>query len=343
MIDLNITWFLLVGVLIIGYAILDGFDLGVGVIQLFTKDENERKININAIGPVWDGNEVWLLTGGGALFAAFPIVYATVFSGFYLAFMLLLYFLIFRAVSFEFRKFSESPQAKKRWDLAFAIGSFGPALLYGVAIGNVMRGLPIEIIDGKIVSHITFIGILNPYSLLIGVLGLVMFVMHGAIYLTLKTTGEHQQKMIEWANKSWMGFVVLYVISTLTTIFVAPYLFDGMLKNPLFWVLFILLLSSILYIPVGLKAKRFGYTFLASALNIASIIGLFAVSLFPRLVPSSMDLANYSLTIYNASSTPRTLQTMLIIALIGVPIVLVYTIFIYRIFRGKVIITKDSY
>ena len=343
MIDLNITWFLLVGVLIIGYAILDGFDLGVGVIQLFTKDENERKININAIGPVWDGNEVWLLTGGGALLAAFPIVYATVFSGFYLAFMLLLYFLIFRAVSFEFRKFSESPQAKKRWDLAFAIGSFGPALLYGVAIGNVMRGLPIEIIDGKIVSHITFIGILNPYSLLIGVLGLVMFVMHGAIYLTLKTTGEHQQKMIEWANKSWMGFVVLYVISTLTTIFVAPYLFDGMLKNPLFWVLFILLLSSILYIPVGLKAKRFGYTFLASALNIASLIGLFAVSLFPRLVPSSMDLANYSLTIYNASSTPRTLQTMLIIALIGVPIVLIYTIFIYRIFRGKVIITKDSY
>ena len=343
MIDLNIIWFLLVGVLIIGYAILDGFDLGVGVIQLFTKDENERKININSIGPVWDGNEVWLLTGGGALFAAFPIVYATVFSGFYIAFMLLLYFLIFRSVSFEFRKFSESPEAKRRWDLAFAIGSFGPALLFGVAIGNIMRGLPIEIIDGKIVSHITFLGILNPYSLLIGILGLVMFTMHGAIYLTMKTEGNHQQKMINWANKTWMGFIVLYVISTLTTFFVAPYLFHGMLKNPLFWMLFILLLLSIVYIPVGLKAKRFGYTFLASAISIASIIGLFAVSLFPRLVPSSIDLANYSLTIYNASSTQRTLETMLIIALIGVPIVLAYTIVIYRIFRGKVILTKDSY
>jgi len=343
MIDLNITWFLLVGVLIIGYAILDGFDLGVGVIQLFTRDENERKVNINSIGPVWDGNEVWLLTGGGALFAAFPIVYATVFSGFYIAFMLLLYFLVFRAVSFEFRKFSESPEAKKRWDLAFAIGSFGPALLFGVAIGNIMRGLPIEIIDGKIVSNITFLGILNPYSLLIGILGLVMFTMHGAIYLTMKIEGNHQQKMINWANKTWMGFIVLYVISTLSTFFVAPYLFNGMLKNPLFWTLFILLLLSIVYIPVGLKAKRFGYTFLASAINIASIVGLFAVSLFPRLVPSSIDLANYSLTIYNASSTQRTLETMLIIALIGVPIVLAYTIVIYRIFRGKVILTKDSY
>ncbi len=343
MIDLNIIWFLLVGVLIIGYAILDGFDLGVGVIQLFTKDENERKVNINSIGPVWDGNEVWLLTGGGALFAAFPIVYATVFSGFYLAFMLLLYFLIFRAVSFEFRKFSETPEAKKKWDLAFAIGSFGPALLFGVAIGNIMRGLPVEIVDGKIVSHITFLGILNPYSLLIGVLGLVMFTMHGAIYLTLKTESEHQQKMINWASKLWMGFVALYVVSTLATFFIAPYLFDGMLKNPLFWVLFVLLLLSIVYIPVGLKAKKFGYTFLASSINIAAIIGLFAVSLFPRLVPSSINLETFSLTIYNASSTQRTLETMLIIALIGVPIVLVYTIIIYRIFKGKVILTKDSY
>jgi cytochrome d ubiquinol oxidase subunit II len=147
MIDLNIVWFLLVGVLIIGYAILDGFDLGVGVIQLFTKDENEKRVNINAIGPVWDGNEVWLLTGGGALFAAFPIVYATVFSGFYLAFMLLLTALIFRAVSFEFRKYSTTPVEKKMWDLAFGLGSLVPALLFGVAIGNILRGLPVELKD----------------------------------------------------------------------------------------------------------------------------------------------------------------------------------------------------
>jgi cytochrome d ubiquinol oxidase subunit II len=343
MIDLNTIWFLLIGVLIIGYAILDGFDLGVGVIQLFTKDENERKVNINAIGPVWDGNEVWLLTGGGALFASFPIVYATVFSGFYLAFMLLLFFLIFRAVSFEFRKFSETPEAKKKWDLAFALGSTVPALLYGVAIGNIMRGLPIEVVDGKIVSHITFLGLLNPYALLIGLTGFAMFVMHGAIYLTLKTEGSHQERMIKWANGWWIAFVVLYVVSTIATMFAAPYLFQGIMKNVLFWILFILLLVSIIYVPIGLKAKRFGWTFLSSSATIASVIGLFALSLYPRLVPSNIDLEKFSLTIYNASSSQYTLKTMLIIALIGVPIVLVYTIYVYRVFKGKVIITKDSY
>ena len=343
MIDLNTIWFILIGVLIIGYSILDGFDLGVGVIQLFTKDEGERRVNINAVGPVWDGNEVWLLTGGGALFASFPIVYATVFSGFYLAFMLLLFFLIFRAVSFEFRKFSETSEAKKKWDLAFALGSFGPALLYGVVIGNVMRGLPIEIIDGKIVSHITFLGLLNPYAILIGLTGFAMLVMHGAIYLTLKTNGSHQERMIKWANGWWIAFVVLYFISTIYTMFEAPYLFQGILKNVLFYVVFLLLLVSLIYIPLGLKSGKFGRTFLASSVLIASVLGLFALSLYPRLVPSSIDLENYSLTIYNASSSQYTLQTMLIIALIGMPIVIAYTIYIYRVFKGKVIITKDSY
>jgi len=343
MIDLNTIWFLLIGVLIIGYAILDGFDLGVGVIQLFTKDEKERKVNINAIGPVWDGNEVWLLTGGGALFAAFPPVYATVFSGFYMAFMLLLLFLVFRAVSFEFRKFSETSEAKKRWDLAFALGSTVPALLYGVAIGNVMKGLPIEIVDGKIVSHITFLGLLNPYAILIGLTGFAMFVMQGATYMTMKTEGAHLEKMIKWANGAYIAFVSLYVVSTIATLFVASYLFQGIMRNVLFWILFILLLASLVYYPIKLKSRNFGWAFLSSSLMIALVIGLFALSIYPRLVPSSIDLENYSLTIYNASSSQYTLNTMLIIALIGMPVVIGYTIFIYKVFRGKVILTKDSY
>lgn len=343
MMDLNTIWFILIGVLIIGYAILDGFDLGVGIIQLFTKDENERRVNINSIGPVWDGNEVWLLTGGGALFASFPIVYATVFSGFYLAFMLLLFFLIFRAVSFEFRKFSESPDTKKKWDLAFAVGSFGPALLYGVAVGNIMRGLPIEFVDGEIISHITFIGLLNPYALLIGLTGFAMFVMHGAIYLTMKTDGSHQERMVKWANGWWIAFVALYVLSTIYTMFEASYLFKEVLKNVLFYAVFILLLISIIYIPISLKSKKFGRAFIASSVMIASVVGLFALSLYPKLVPSSTDLENFSLTIYNASSSQYTLKTMLIIALIGMPIVIAYTIYIYRVFKGKVVIKKDSY
>lgn len=343
MIDLNTIWFLLVGILIIGYAILDGFDLGVGVIQLFTKDEDERKINVNAIGPVWDGNEVWLLTGGGALFAAFPPVYATVFSGFYIAFMLLLTALIFRAVSFEFRKYSESPAAKKRWDMAFALGSTVPALLYGVAFGNILAGLPIQITDGKITDSISFFGLLNPYSLLIGILSLLLFTMHGAIYMTMKSTGKQQDKMVSIASKTWIAVVILYFVATMATFFTASYLFEGILKNLLFWLLFILLFISIFYIPIGLKGKNFGRTFLASSIMIASMIGLAAISLFPRLVPSSIDLANGSLTIYNSSSSQGTLQTMLIIALLGMPFVIAYTIYIYRVFRGKVIITKDSY
>jgi len=336
--DLNIIWFLLVGVLIIGYAILDGFDLGVGMIHLFTKDENEKRVNLNAIGPVWDGNEVWLLTGGGALFAAFPIVYATVFSGFYLAFMLLLTALIFRAVSFEFRKYSEV-RNKKYWDFAFGIGSLLPALLFGVAIGNILRGLPI---DSKGAYLGTFLELLNPYAIVVGLVSLTMFLMHGAIYLTLKSEGKQKEKMVKVANNAWIAFILLYLLATLMTFFYGHYLFVSLFSNPIFWILLVLLFVSIIYIPIGLKTGKAGYTFTASSLTIALMILLMALSLFPRLVPSSIDLS-YSLTIYNASSTHRTLLTMLIIALIGVPIVIGYTIWMYRIFRGKVVIGKDSY
>ena len=337
--DLNIVWFLLVGILIIGYAILDGFDLGVGVIQLFTKGEDEKRINLNAVGPVWDGNEVWLLTGGGALFAAFPIVYATVFSGFYLAFMLLLLALIFRAVSFEFRNKIKSGGWKKIWDYAFGIGSFLPALLYGVAIGNILRGIPLNS-GGEYLG--SFFGLLNPYAIIVGLVSLTMFIMHGAVYMTMKSEGVQRERMVNWANRTWIVFLILYVIATFFTFFEGTFLFQGLLSNALFWILLIVLLLSIVFIPVSLKSKKFGRAFFFSSLMIAVMIGLTALSLFPRLVPSSIDLA-YSLTIYNASSTPRTLLTMLIIALIGMPIVIGYSIYVYRVFKGKVVISKESY
>jgi cytochrome bd ubiquinol oxidase subunit II len=337
--DLQAIWFLLVGVLIIGYAILDGFDLGVGVLHLFLKTDQERRISLNAIGPVWDGNEVWLLTGGGALFAAFPIVYATVFSGFYLALMLLLVALIFRAVSMEFSGKVDSPGWKKVWDWGFGIGSLLPAVLLGVAFGNILRGIPINQ-EGLFTG--SFLGLLNPYSVLVGILSLTLFIMHGALYLTLKTDGELQERMTRVASAFWVGTVALYALTTSATIFVSPFLFEGMLSNPLFWVLFLLLLGSVIALPVLLKAKRFFLAFLASSAMIASMIGLSAVSLFPRLVPSVTDLA-YSLTIRNASSTPATLTVMLVIALIGMPIVIGYTFFIYRVFKGKVELTEASY
>jgi cytochrome bd ubiquinol oxidase subunit II len=337
--DLNMIWFGLVGVLIIGYAILDGFDLGVGVLHMFARTDAERRIQLNAIGPVWDGNEVWLLTGGGALFAAFPIVYATVFSGFYLALILLLGALIFRAVSMEFRSKVESTQWRTFWDWAFSIGSLLPAVLFGVAFGNVLRGVPI---DSYQMWTGSFFGLLNPYAILVGLLSLCLFTMHGAIYLSMKTDGDLRERTAAWIPKSWMATVGLYVLATIATVIVSPFLFANVLQNPLFWVLFILLLAGLLVIPIAAKGKRYGRAFLASSIMIASMIGLSALSLFPRLVPSITDLNN-SLTIYNASSSQATLSTMLVIALIGVPIVLVYTIVIYRVFKGKVVVTEESY
>jgi cytochrome bd ubiquinol oxidase subunit II len=337
--DLNIVWFLLVGVLIIGYAILDGFDLGAGVLSLFTKRDQDRRLIMNSIGPVWDGNEVWLLTAGGALFAAFPKVYATVFSGFYLALMLLLVALIFRAVSFEFRGKVDSPDWRAAWDKAFGIGSLLPALLFGVAVGNILRGIPINA-DGVFTG--TFLGLLNPYAILVGLLSLVMFTMHGAIYLAMKTTGELQESMVKWVKRAWKGFVVLFIVATLASIWAAPHLFEGVFSNVLWWILVVLVLATIARIWFTARSGQYGCAFIASSVLIAAMNGLGFVGLFPRLVPSSTDLA-YSLTIYNASSTHLTHWTMLIIALIGVPIVLVYTIWIYRIFKGKVSLHEDSY
>ena len=337
--DLNTIWFILIGVLIIGYAILDGFDLGVGVLHLFTKDEQERRININAIGPVWDGNEVWLITGGGALFAAFPIVYATVFSAFYLALMLVLFALIFRAVSLEFRGKVDSPKWRRAWDWAFGLGSLLPAVLFGVAIGNILRGIPIDS-TGTFTGN--FFTLLNPYSILVGVMSLVLFTMHGAIYMTMKSEDEQKMRMKKLASALWIGFVVLYTLISIYSIFEAEFLFEGILSNVLFWIVFIVLLAAVFTIPVMVKAEKFGRAFLASSVTIGCMIGLMAISLYDRFVPSSIDLA-YSLTIYNASSTQRTLFTMLIIAIIGMPFVIGYTIIIYRVFKGKVVLDEHSY
>ena len=332
-------WFFLFFVLIAGYAILDGFDLGVGVLSLFNRSDHERRLYVNAIAPVWDGNEVWLLTGGGALFAAFPPVYATVFSGFYLALMLLLVGLIARAVSMEFRGRVESAPWRRFWDGAFGVGSLLPALLFGVAVGNILRGIPVDA-SGEFAG--TFLGLLNPFSLLIGLLGLVMFVTHGAVYMALKSDGDLRQRMLAVASRCWIGWVVLHVVAVVSGFFAAPHLYDDTMGRPLFWAFFVLLLGSLLTLPLHLKPGKTLAAMLTSSVAIVSTIGVAATSLYPYLVPSSIDAA-YSLTVAGASSTQRTLWTMLVIALIGMPIVIAYTIVIYRVFKGKVKLDEYSY
>jgi len=337
--DLNTVWFILFAVLIAGYAILDGFDLGVGILHLFTREDRARRINLNAIGPVWDGNEVWLLTGGGALFAAFPVVYATVFSGCYLALMLLLAALILRAVSLEFRSKVDAPGWKRFWDWSFGLGSLLPALLFGVAVGNILRGIPIDA-QGNFTG--TFLGLLNPYSLLVGLLSVAMCTMHGAAWLYGKSEGAHQEWARRWARGAWLAFLLLYAAALAWSVAAAPHLFATAWASPLCWLFAALFVVGVALFPGALAAGRWGRLFLASAAAIGAMLGLAAVGLFPRLVPSSLDL-DWSLPIYNASSSQLTLTVMLVIALVGMPLVIGYTIFIYRAFRGKVVLTGDSY
>jgi len=337
--DLNTIWFILIGVLFTGYAMLDGFDLGIGALHLFTKDDNERRTLLNAIGPVWDGNEVWLVTGGGALFAAFPNVYATVFSGFYLAVILLLVALIFRGVSIEFRGKQPMRWWRQMWDVGFSVGSILSSLLIGVALGNIAWGVPIDE-RGEFAG--TFLGLLKPYPVLVGITTMVLFMMHGAIYGAMKTEGALHDKLRRWAMRSIIFFVICDVILTLATLFCVPHMTARMRENPWLFSVALLNMLAIANIPREFHHGRDWCAFLSSCAAMITLMALFAINIFPNLVYSLPNPEN-SLTIYNASSSSKTLGIMLVIAGIGMPLVIAYTACIYWIFRGKVKLDRMSY
>lgn len=337
--DLNIVWFILVGVLFTGYAILDGFDLGVGALHLFVRKDEHRRLFLNSIGPVWDGNEVWLVTGGGALFAAFPQAYATVFSGFYLPFMLLLCSLIFRAVAIEFRSKEEWTWWRQFWDVAFSLGSFVSSLLIGVAMGNIVRGIPLDQ-DHEFVG--TFLGLLNPYSLLMGITTVLLFAMHGAIYLAMKTDGELHEIVSGWIPRLIGLFLASYFLFNLYTIVDVPWVIETVRARPYVFIVVVINVLIVLNIPREIHKNRRFNAFLSSCAAMALMMLTFGITYFPNMVLSSPNAEN-SLTIYNAASTQKTLGIMLIIALLGVPLVLAYTASIYWVFRGKTSLTKHSY
>ncbi len=335
--DLNILWFILIAVLLTGYSILDGFDLGAGILSLFAPTEEEKRIHMNAIGPVWDGNEVWLLTGGGALFAAFPQVYASVFSGFYVALMLLLLALILRAVSMEFRSKVESQGWRKAWDLAFGVGSFLIALLLGTALSNILRGIPI---DDAGVFHGNLLTLLNPYGLVGGVFSVAVFTLHGATYMAMKGNEPIVARMKRLIPKLWIAVLFLFAAwlgwtFALTTT-------AGMTAKPLVWLFLGLTATGLALVPLRTQQDRPGFAFLASSMAIVGLMGIVAATLFPMLAPSSINQA-FDLTIYNAASSHRTHLTMTVIAGIGVPLMLGYTILVYRIFKGKTVLDSQSY
>jgi len=336
--DLNTLWFVLVGILLAGYAILDGFDLGVGALHLFTKTDEERRIGLNAIGPVWDGNEVWLVTGGGALFAAFPEVYATAFSGFYLAFMLLLVALIFRAVAIEFRSKQPMKWWRQMWDIGFSMGSLLSALLIGVAMGNIAWGVPLDA-DHEFAG--SFLGLLRPYPLLMGVTTVALFMMHGSIYLVMKTEGAMHEKVRVWVNRCIIFFIICYVTVTMASLLYVPHLVDVIRARPAFFALAVLNMLAIANIPRSIHLRRDFIAFLSSCASIVMLLALFGLGMYPNMI-FSIPPEN-SLTIYNGASSQKTLAIMGWIALIGVPLVLTYTACIYWVFRGKVKLDKLSY
>ncbi len=330
--DLATIWFVLLGVLFIGYAVLDGFDLGVGVLHLVVaRRDDERRALISSIGPVWDGNEVWLITAGGALFAAFPLVYATVFSGFYLALMLLLVALIFRAVALEFRSKEESRVWRTGWDMAFSVGSLLTALLLGVAAGNIVLGLPLGA-DGLYADGL--IGLLNPFSLLVGLLAVAMVTMQGASWLIKKTEGAVQARARRAALIAWVAYGVLWILVTIAAALLLPDRFQNFLDNPLAWLAPAFVVASIVGYPILVRSGRELAPFLASSLSVAALVLTMGLAIFPDLVPSSGN--GESLGIGNASSSDLTLGVMLVIALLGMPLVLLYTGYVYSRFWGKV-------
>ena len=328
--DLNTIWFILIAVLFTGFFFLEGFDYGVGILLPFLgKDDLERRTIINTIGPVWDGNEVWMITAGGALFASFPQVYATLFSGFYLALVLMLVALILRGVSFEFRGKRQGKGWRSFWDWAIFTGSLLPALLWGVTVGNLMRGFAIQ-------QDMNYYGgllpLLNPYALLSGLVFVTLFVMHGANFLGLKAPHDISERARKVAFVGWIVATVLTVAFVVWTFFATDLLTKPGLNG-----LIPALLAAVALLVTGwlVRVGKGGWAFVAGALAIVFATIMVFAGLYPRILISTLDPA-WSLTITNAASSHYTLKVMTVVAAIFVPVVLAYQAWNYWVFRKRV-------
>lgn len=325
---LAMIWFVLWGVLWAVYFILDGFDLGVGTLLPFlAKNEGDKRAMLNSTGPFWDGNEVWLISAGGVTFAAFPYAYAQMFSGLYTALMLLLFALIVRGVSFEFRSKVESDAWKNLWDKAHAISSFLPALLLGVAFGNIFQGLPL---DDTGFSQAGLFGLLNPYGLAGGILFVVIFTMHGALWLCIRTTGELKARAESLATKIWPVQVILTVVFLAYTA-VATQLFNNYFLYPVLFVILALPVAGLVLMRTYMGTGKYWMAWGSSCLYIAGTALFGVVGIFPAIIPSNPNPAN-SLTILNSASSELTLSIMLGVALVFVPIVIAYQAWAYKTF-----------
>jgi len=338
--DYPTLWFLVVGALFSGYAILDGFDFGAGAWHLFFKKEQSRRIGLNAIGPVWDGNEVWLVIGGGALFAGFPVMYAALFSSMYIPFMLFLFFLILRAISIEFRSKEKMAWWRKTWDIVYGVSSTVLPILLGIVLGNVLQGIAIG--ENHNYTGAGFFEFLNPFALLMGITTLSLFMLHGAIYLLLKTEHRLFAKLTILVKRAIAFFIISFSITTAYALLFLPHLYDDIKANLLLAIFPALGFVCIAMLPRLVVKKRFKYAFLFSVLTIAFMLMTLAIEIYPNLLLSTVSEA-YNIDIYNAASSTKTLKIMLTMVGIGGPLVLIYTLFVYKVFSGKVKLDETSY
>ncbi|RFS22557.1 cytochrome d ubiquinol oxidase subunit II [Chitinophaga silvatica] len=337
--DLPTWWFLVIGGLITGYGVLDGFDLGAGSLHLFFNKEESRRLALNAIGPVWDGNEVWLVIAGGALFAGFPLVYGVVLSTFYIPFMLFLVALIFRAISIEFRSKESWKWWRKMWDISYTVSSTTVTLLLGLVLGNLIHGLPINKDHEFTGNLLTFF---NPYAILIAVTTLSLFMLHGAIYLVMKTEHRLYTKLTVIVNNCSKFFILCFILTSMATLIYVPHMTERFKQFPELFAVPLLAVLTLLNIKRNIDARKYFTAFLFSCIITACLLILFAVGLYPNIVISTIDPA-YSISIYAAASSVKSLKIMLLIAAIGTPMVIGYTTFLFWTFRGKVKLNEMSY
>jgi cytochrome d ubiquinol oxidase subunit II len=337
--DYATWWYLVVGASFSGYAILDGFDLGAGAIHLFFNKEESRRTALNAIGPVWDGNEVWLVIGGGCLFAGFPKVYAAVFSAFYIPFTIFLIALITRAISIEFRSKEPMWWWRKAWDICYCASSIMVTFALGLILGNCLLGLPIDkngVYQGGVFDF------LNPYAIMVGVTTLALFMMHGAIYLVMKTEKRLYTKLTIIVKNMTIFFVICILLLSFYTILYIPHLSHQIKSHVWLFGVPVIMVLAIANVTRCITKQQYLKAFFSSALTISLLLVIVAIELYPNLVLSSLN-EDWNLTVHNASSSPRTLKILLTIAAIGVPLVASYTTFVFWTFKGKVKLDEMSY
>lgn len=338
---LEVFWYIVIIASVCSYAMLDGFDLGVGCLHLFAKKDQERRVFLNSIGPVWDGNEVWLVIVVGALLAGFPEAYATLFSAFYLPLIGLIVGLIFRACAIEFRSKVTSYLWRQTWDVAFSVASILIAIAVGIALGNLIYGIPLD--ENHNYTGSVFLSFVHPFPLLVGVLVFALFMMHGAIFLVMKTEGELQEKIIKWVVPTTIFFIMTYAVTTMVTLIYLPHMTNHIRERPFLFVIVLANMLAIANIPRSIHKRQMGWAFCSSCLNILFLMTLFALGTFPDMIRSSVNPQTNGLTIYNSAASEQTLVVLTIIVAIGIPLVIAYGFYLYRIFHGKVYMDHSSY